>query len=524
MRTKAPTLSLVRCAIYTRKSTEEGLDQDFNSLDAQREAGEAFVKAQQHEGWVCLPERYDDGGFSGGNVDRPGLRKLMEDVEAGKVDVIVVYKIDRLSRSLLDFAKLMQTFEERRVSFVSVTQQFNTASSMGRLILNVLLSFAQFEREIIGERTRDKIAATRRKGKWSGGRPILGYDLDRERRKLVINEEEATLVRGIFQLYLDHQSLLPVVRELENRGWVNKRWINLQGKESGGQPFTKTSLHRLLTNPIFIGQVRYRDEIHEGEQPPIIEQEVWDRAQALLKRNGNNGGCLVRNKHGAILKGLLRCAACGCSMTPSHTKKKEKLYRYYTCVRAQKKGWDQCPVKSIPAHEIESLILQQIRVIGEDPALLQQTLAEAKRQDEERLAELESEKRQLERDCQHWHNEMRATSGKVQAYEKSSDVITQLAELQDRIAQVEQRILKVSEHIPEMRNQRHHESEMALAVRMFDPLWESLTPIEQMQVVHLLIEQVSFDGENGKVSITFHSTAIRSLVEELGHQYQEQIV
>jgi site-specific DNA recombinase len=216
--TPAPP-SVVRCAVYTRKSSEEGLDQDFNSLDAQRESAEAYITSQRSESWVCLPERYDDGGFTGGNMDRPALARLLADIAAGKIQVVVVYKVDRLSRSLLDFAKLIGTFDTYHVSFVSVTQQFNTATSMGRLVLNVLLSFAQFEREIISERTRDKIAATRRKGKWAGGHPLLGYDVDPRGAFLTINEAEAARVRQIFALYLKQQGLLPVVEELERRGW-----------------------------------------------------------------------------------------------------------------------------------------------------------------------------------------------------------------------------------------------------------------------------------------------------------------
>jgi site-specific DNA recombinase len=212
----------VRCAIYTRKSTEEGLEQEFNSLDAQRESGEAYIKSQAHEGWVCLPAHYDDGGFTGGNMDRPAVRRLLADIEAGKIDCVVVYKVDRLSRSLLDFAKMMEIFDEHQVSFVSVTQQFNTASSMGRLVLNVLLSFAQFEREIISERTRDKIAAARRRGKWSGGMPLLGYDVGPRGSKLAINDDEAGRVRAIFQLYVEYQALLPVVQELERRAGATR--------------------------------------------------------------------------------------------------------------------------------------------------------------------------------------------------------------------------------------------------------------------------------------------------------------
>ena len=222
----------VRCAVYTRKSIEEGLEQEFNSLDAQHEAAEAYVKSQAHEGWTCLPDRYDDGGFTGGNMDRPALQRLLADIRAGRVDGVVVYKVDRLSRSLLDFARMMQSFEQHGVAFVSVTQQFNTATSMGRLVLNVLLSFAQFEREIIAERTRDKIAATRRKGKWSGGTPLLGYDLDPRGGRLVVNQGEAARVRAIFELYLEHRALRPVVQELARRGWVTKQ----RQTAKGGRP------------------------------------------------------------------------------------------------------------------------------------------------------------------------------------------------------------------------------------------------------------------------------------------------
>ena len=219
---------------YTRKSTDEGLDQEFNSLDAQRESGEAYIASQRGAGWECLPDHYDDGGFTGGNMDRPALKRLMADIEAGKVDCVVVYKVDRLSRSLLDFARMMETFEKHHVSFVSVTQQFNTSTSMGRLVLNVLLSFAQFEREIISERTRDKIAAARRKGKWSGGMPLLGYDVDPRGSKLIVNEDEAARVRAIFELYLERQSMIATIEELDCRGWVNKRWTTRKGHERGG--------------------------------------------------------------------------------------------------------------------------------------------------------------------------------------------------------------------------------------------------------------------------------------------------
>src|SRR5437879_4388870 len=270
----------IRCAIYTRKSTEVGLEQDFNSLDAQREACLAYIQSQRHEGWKCLPQRYDDGGFTGGHMDRPALKRLLADDEAGRIDCVVTYKSDRLSRSLLDFARIIGIFEKHHVAFVSITQQFNTATSMGRLVLNVLLSFAQFEREIISERTRDKIAAARRKGKWVGGHPLLGYDV--QNSKLVINEEEAVKVRAIFELYLKHQGMIPVVQELEKLGWLTKRWQTRKGHFRGGQPFTKSSLHHLLTNPVYLGKVKHKKEVHPGEHPAIIPVDIWQQVQNLL--------------------------------------------------------------------------------------------------------------------------------------------------------------------------------------------------------------------------------------------------
>jgi site-specific DNA recombinase len=348
----------VRCAIYTRKSTEEGLDREFTSLDAQREAAEAYIKSQAPAGWVCLPKRYDDGGFSGANMERPALQRLLADIEAGKVDCLVIHKVDRLSRSLLDFARLMETFDQKQVAFVSVTQQLNSATSMGRLVLNVLLSFAQFEREIIAERTRDKIAAARRKGKWVGGMPLLGYDVDPRGSKLVVNPQEAARVRTIFALYLEHQGLVKVVGELDKRGWKNKRWQTRKGTMRGGLPFTKTTLHHLLTNVVYLGQVRYRKEVHAGEHEAIVDREVFQQVQDLLRRQVRS---LVRQQSCALLKGLLHCQPCGSAMSPTYAQKNGRRYRYYVCQSACKRGRQVCPSKSLPAAVIEDWVIEQVR-------------------------------------------------------------------------------------------------------------------------------------------------------------------
>jgi site-specific DNA recombinase len=360
-RANAKPKPLVRCAVYTRKSSEEGLEQEFNSLHAQRESAEAFIRSQQHEGWQLLSEHYDDGGFTGGNTDRPALQHLLEDVKTGKLDAVIVYKVDRLSRSLLDFTKLMEVFDKHEVSFVSVTQQFNTATSMGRLVLNVLLSFAQFEREIISERTRDKIAAARRKGKWSGGMPLLGYDVDWATKKLVVNEAEADQVRAIFALYLHRGSLLSVVRELHRRGWVNKRWQTRKGRARGGRPFTTSTLHRLLTSPVYAGSIRYKTEVHRGEHASIVKQDVWDRVQAGLRAQGPKRNPTGLNGSGALLRGLLRCGPCDRAMTPTQTMRGTRRYRYYVCCGAVQRGREHCPSKSVPAGEIERLVVEQVR-------------------------------------------------------------------------------------------------------------------------------------------------------------------
>ena len=503
----------VRCAIYTRKSTDEGLDQEFNSLDAQREAAEAYIASQRGEGWECLPDHYDDGGYTGGNMERPALKRLMADIEAGKVDCIVVYKVDRLSRSLLDFTRIIGTFEKHSVSFVSVTQQFNTTTSMGRLTLNILLSFAQFEREIISERTRDKIAAARRKGKWSGGMPILGYDIAPEGGKLLVNEDEAAIVRSIFNLYIDRLSLIETIKELDARGWASKRWTTRKGRERGGKPFTKNSLFKLLTNVLYIGKITYKDEVHDGEHPAIVDGEIFRRAQRLLRRNGTTGGKHVRNRFGALLKGLLHCTPCDCAMTHTHTKKGEnKRYRYYVCQNAQKRGWHNCPSKSIPAPEIEKFVVDQVRCIGKDTGLLAETLKETRAKGQTRIKELETERRALQRDLKRHSAELRKLAGCLATNGTATD---RVADLQDRIRLAEQRSTQVREELIALGRELVDEKEVGRALALFDPVWETLSPREQVRVIRLLVQRVDYDGEKGTVSVTFHPAGIKTLADEL---------
>src|SRR6266540_929303 len=314
---KSSSSKSVRCAIYTRVSTDQGLDQDFNSLDAQSDASQAYIRSQVHAGWSQIRTRYDDGGYSGGNTDRPALKHLLEDVKAGKVDVIVVYKVDRLTRSLADFAKLVQLFDQRGVSFVSVTQQFNTTTSMGRLTLNVLLSFAQFEREVTSERIRDKIAASKRKGMWMGGMAPLGYDT--KDRKITINEGEADRVRTIFRSYLKLSSLNLLMADLRKRGIVTKVRTLKTGETVGGIPFTRGPLAHLLRNRFYVGEVAFKGEILPGEQPAIVDRDLFDAVQAKLSEQLNNQKT-ERMKSEALLAGRIFDGR-GNRMTPSHARK-----------------------------------------------------------------------------------------------------------------------------------------------------------------------------------------------------------
>lgn len=351
----------VRCAIYTRKSSDDGLEQDFNTLDAQREACEAYIASQRNEGWELLPNRYDDGGISGGHLDRPALRRLMAKVEARQVDQIVVYKIDRLTRSLADFAKLVEQLEARDASFVSVTQSFNTSTSMGRLTLNMLLSFAQFEREVTAERIRDKIAASKRKGLWMGGNVPLGYEPDG--RTLRVNPDEANRIRLLYDLYDQKRSVTAVTIDAQSRGLRSKARMSRSGKQRGGHILSRSQVHQILSNPIYAGLIRHKDQVYEGQHAAIIDPDRWRSLQADLMRKSAKRRHVRQHRDPSPLAGKLFDEA-GEKLTPSHTKKGERRYRYYIsnalvtglpCANARRKTW------RIPALALEDLIAQGLK-------------------------------------------------------------------------------------------------------------------------------------------------------------------
>ncbi len=351
------------CAIYTRKSTSEGLDQEFSSLDNQRESAENYIKSQQHEGWSVSPTRYDDGGFTGANVERPALQNLLNDIKAGKINCVVVYKVDRLSRSLLDFTQLLEFFDKQNVVFVSVTQHFNTNTSMGRLTLNILLSFAQFEREIISERTKDKMGAARRRGQWLGGRTPFGYRKDPETKKLIIDPEEAATVRKIFDLYLKGNSALAITQSMNLENYVTRPFTTRSGKVIGNKPYTNSRILYILKNHIYVGKVHYAGQTYEGQQPAIIDEETFLNVQRMLSENktlrvpqGNTDGA-------GLLTRILTCKDCGTPMIHTYaTKGTSHKYRYYVCNNAQKRGYAVCPNKSIPAQLIEDEVIERLKM------------------------------------------------------------------------------------------------------------------------------------------------------------------
>jgi site-specific DNA recombinase len=354
---KTKLVRKLRCAIYTRKSSEEGLEQEFNSLHAQREACEAYIASQRSEGWVLVRDQYDDGGVSGGTLERPGLKRLMADIDDGLVDVVVVYKIDRLSRSLADFAKLVEVFDRNGVTFVSVTQSFNTTTSMGRLTLNILLSFAQFEREVTAERIRDKVAASRKKGMWMGGVPPYGYRV--ENRKLVIDDERAGRARWIFARFLETGSCTVLAREILERGWLTP----------AGRAMDKKYLYRLLSNRALIGEAVHKGDSYPGEHEAIIERDVWDKAHAILAVSPRKRAARTRAETPALLKGLLY-GPDGAAFSPTHTRKRGRLYRYYVSQSVLKHGAGSCPVGRVPAGEIEAAVIDQLRAILRQPEIV----------------------------------------------------------------------------------------------------------------------------------------------------------
>ncbi len=452
----------VRCAIYCRKSNTEGLDGDFSSLDAQRESCASYIQSQVGVGWVLVPEQYSDGGFTAANTDRPGFQRLLADIEAGKIDAVVIYKLDRLSRSLRDFGKLMDLFERHGVSFVSVTQRFDTSSSMGKLTLNILMSFAEFEREVGAERIRDKIAGAKRRGKHCGGVPILGYNT--VEKKLVINEVEAKLVRHIFERFVEIGSTTRLADELNRDGHRTKSWPTVTGRVMGGHEWNKADLYKILNNPKYVGLVEHKGQTFPGEHAAIVTQKLWDDVHKILRDNYAERVDRTRAETPALLRGVIKCGHCGCAMGPTFTKKNGRVYRFYLCVSASKRGYKTCPVKSVSAGTIEKAVVGQLRAVFRTPELVAKTYREAKARETEEIERLRAQ----------------------------GDAAGDLRALQAH---------PVSEQ------------DVIDALERLDPVWDELFPAEQARIVGLLVERVEVHPDG--IELRLRTEGLRSLVAEL---------
>jgi site-specific DNA recombinase len=509
----------IRCAIYTRKSTDEGLDRDFNSLDNQREAAEAYIKSQREAAWEALPDRYDDGGFSGGNTQRPALVRLLNDAEAGKIDCVVVYKYDRLSRSMLDFLQILRLFEQHGVAFVSVTQQFNTTTPVGRMTMNILASFGEFERDIISERTRDKMRAARRRGKWTGGMPPLGYDVAPEGGRIVVNKDEAVQVRQIFDLYLEKRSLVAVLRELNRRGLRRKSWTTRDGRRREGGPWDIPGVRRLLRDPLYAGKSKLGGDTFPGEHTGIIPKNLFAAVQGAMDENRGRGGAAQRNVHGALLRGLLRCAACDAAMTHTWARKGGRIYRYYVCSSAQKRGRDTCPTKSVAAGRIEEFVVDRLKAIGADPGLQRATFREA-------LAQVASQRRALKAEEKRFRDEAPRVRSEVERLVKAitasapgqaQDAIRDgLGTAQDRLVALEGRLREVRAQTERLATLQVDEADLGRALRSFAPIWDVLHAPERERILNLVFDRIGYEGRTREMTFTFRLGGLGSLVPEVG--------
>jgi len=491
----APVPSVVRCAVYTRKSTDEGLDSDFSSLDAQREACEYYIASMKAERWSLVPDRYDDGAQSGGTLDRPALKRLLADVEADRVNCVVVHRIDRLSRSLLDFGRLMELFERHGVALVSITQRLDSSSSMGRLTLNMLLSFAQFEREIIGERTRDKVRAARRRGKWTGGCLALGFDLAPGGKKLAINEAEAFMVREMYRLYLEHGSLIEVARIANENGWVTKRTPTNDGRTRGGVAWSKSSVHRVLTSPAYVARQIVEGEAYATDHPAIVDEGTWNEAQRRLEANGGDHTRGERHSSDALLAGILVCAECGSAMTPSSARKGARRYNYYRCSKQAKQGRAACPAKHVSAPVIEAQFVAEIARHATNPKLVEAVVCAARDQLAERKRSLADEARSVRRAIKDGEREI----------ERGAADGGSAGHLDARITDLRQRASAL-EHERETLDATCIEPEeiAAMLAGSFDQVWGAMTSRERRKVVATIAARIVADQPTSAPTITFH--------------------
>lgn len=498
------------CAIYTRKSTDENLNSDFTSLDSQREYCQAFIKSREPEGWRLHSERYDDPGFSGGNIDRPALKRMVADAKQGKFQIVVCYKYDRLSRNTKDFLHVLEIFDRNGVAFVSVTQPIDTTSSVGRLMRSILMDFAQFEREMISERTRDKMAAMARKGKRTGGWPIIGYDIDKEKKIITVNPAEEEIVKEMFDTYLQTKSMWNTAQILNGKGYRMKEWTAASGNRRGGSKFNRANLWYLLRNPLYIGKVTYKGQFFPGEHKPIITEETFRAVQEMLTGNGHGRKhrAVEDLKHVYLLRGLIRCFSCGKAMTPHGVlKKRASLTRffYYRCLSVNKMDRNACPIKSVPAKAIEDFVVRRLGLLSENKHLIANIVEAArasygdelpaKRRERSFLAaeegKVEAEARNLVRIL----GEQGPDAPRRSFYESRLD------ELAGRRKEIQETLARLDKEIVQLECQEIDAEIIHRYLQNFMTVLNKLGDKERKELLRLLVKEVTFDSEKCKVQI-----------------------
>jgi len=492
------------CAIYTRKSTDENLDKNFNSLDSQREYCQSFIKTREPQGWQVYEQVYSDPGFSGGSMDRPGLQQLLRDARKRKFQVVVCYKYDRLSRNTGQFLHMLELFEKYGIAFASVTQPIDTSSSVGRLMRSILMDFAQFEREIISERTRDKLAAMAKKGMRTGSCPLLGYDIDKTDKHAVVNQEEAKVVQFIFRTYLKLKSVRAVVKLLNAKGYRLKSWIGRDGKQKGGGPFTKPNLLYLLKNPFFIGKIRYREHIFQGLHEAIIDEGTFADVRKYMGRNFKIRKSVNRNKHHFLLKGLVRCAACDSIMTPnfaySHTGER---YFYYKCSSVNKMDKTACPARSVPAKELDSFVVRKLGALGKDTAFVEEIVKQARDVPGQKLIAKRKEKQILASEL----GRLKVQRSNVLDYlgqhapgPESKAFMDRLGVVSQREEEIEPKLKQLDAEISALENQQIEAELFRRNMLGFVEVFENLEPFEQTEFMRLLLREVVFDKAKNEIS------------------------
>ena len=484
----------VPVAIYTRKSTDAKVEQEVHSLSVQRASAESFVASQQHRGWFCLSEKYDDNNISGGTLERPALQRLKQHICEGRIKVVVINRLDRISRSLSQFLELTEFFEKHGVALVSVTQNFNTGDSMGRLMVQIIMSFAEFERSLIRDRVTERLHAARRKGRFIGGPPVFGYNIKPKGGELEIDELEAIRVREIFELYLELRSIKSTVHELNRRGWHNKKWITREGKVSGGNAFSTSSIHHLLSNPVYSGKVTLKGEIFEGKHEGIVDLKLFERVQAMLAGNSVQGGNRRRNKHSAILKGLLICKACNAPFVHTYTRKKNRMYRYYTCGHKRDHGADTCPSVPIPAGEIESLVVDQLFSIGTNPELQEMVCRQLNEAIEQKRIDLVQRRKTTRQQLDRIHRELASS----REFDALPSLIHHLESKQREAENLLERIdAEETLRAPSGR-------EIAEILNDMRSLWPSFNEGERCAFVRTMVSQVDYDAVDGNITLHFN--------------------